>query len=240
MKNLLYSVLLIGLLFCFSCNLKTGVKGEGPVNDKTIELKKDFISISLSNGWDVKLKQAEKNSIHIVANQNLIDLFTHKLEKNNLVVSAKNNIGVADRKEITIFHKKELENIETGTGIKLYCNSKSVNTGKLNLSLASGSLTKAQINTDSLNLGLSSGANANLRGNVDFLNCIASSGSNLNAEHLTVQNAKTVASSGANIKIQVNNELTAEASSGGNITYIGAPKKLNKNTSSGGNINAVK
>ena len=156
------------------------------------------------------------------------------------MVSAKNNIGVADRKEITIFHKKELENIETGSGIKLYCNSKSVNTGKFNLSLASGSLTKAQINTDSLNLGLSSAANANLRGNVDFLNCIASSGSNLNAEHLTVQNAKTVASSGANIKIQVNNELTAEASSGGNITYTGAPKKLNKNTSSRGNINAVK
>ena len=47
MKNLLYSGLLIGLLFCFSCDLKTGVKGEGPVNDKTIELEKDFISINL-------------------------------------------------------------------------------------------------------------------------------------------------------------------------------------------------
>jgi len=32
-------------------------------------------------------------------------------------------------------------------------------------------------------------------------------------------------------------ELTANASSGGNIFYFGTPKKINSSSSSGGNIN---
>ncbi|WP_394907042.1 head GIN domain-containing protein [uncultured Mesonia sp.] len=239
MKNITYIALILGLSFCISCDFKTGVTGEGTVDEKTIELGKDFKSLSLANGWKVILKKADKNAIKIVANQNLIDLLTYKLEESSLKIAAKNNIGNADSKEITIFHSKKLGKIETGSGIKLSFDPSSINDTKLTLSLASGSLTKAQIKTDSLNLGLSSGANANLNGSATFINCIASSGSNVNAKKLNTKTAIIEASSGANIRIQVNNSLEAKASSGGNITYTGTPKKLNKDTSSGGNITAA-
>ncbi|TXK70251.1 GIN domain-containing protein [Mesonia sp. HuA40] len=76
------------------------------MDEKTIELKKDFKSLKLANGWKIILKKADKNAIKIISNQNLIDLLIYKFEENSLKIVAKNNIGRTDKKEITIFHNK--------------------------------------------------------------------------------------------------------------------------------------
>jgi hypothetical protein len=64
----------------------------------------------------------------------------------------------------------------------------------------------------------------------------ASAGSNLKAEGLISKKCQVKTSSGANIWISVKNNLTAQASSGGNIFYYGNPETTDVEKSSGGNV----
>jgi hypothetical protein len=64
----------------------------------------------------------------------------------------------------------------------------------------------------------------------------ASSGSSIDADQLKAQRVKADVSSGATIKCNVEEELIAEASSGGSVKYSGSPKMVDVDKSSGGSV----
>ncbi len=64
-----------------------------------------------------------------------------------------------------------------------------------------------------------------------------SSAGGIEADNLKVKSCDASAFSGGEVSIHVTESLDVDAGSGGRVSYEGSPKKLKKNTSSGGSIN---
>ena len=92
------------------------------------------------------------------------------------------------------------------------------------------------LNVSDLSCDTSSGSDARLKGTASHFVVNASSGSSIKAKELAVKTCDADVSSGASIKVNVSENLDANASSGGGIRYVGSPKDVDKNSSSGGSI----
>lgn len=73
-------------------------------------------------------------------------------------------------------------------------------------------------------VSVSSGSDIFLKGRANMVQANASSGSDINASELDSKKCTASVSSGSDIKVSVSDELDANASSGGDITYSGNPK----------------
>ena len=104
------------------------------------------------------------------------------------------------------------------------------------LKASGGSNMHAGVNTDFLRVRASGGAEMRLAGFASELSARASSGSRISGYDLETALAGVEASSGADVRITVSDELNARASSGGGIRYRGSPKVVNSKASSGGSV----
>ncbi|NOX81704.1 MAG: DUF2807 domain-containing protein [Alphaproteobacteria bacterium] len=92
------------------------------------------------------------------------------------------------------------------------------------------------IDAGKFSVSVSSGADVSLAGQCDDISASVSSGSDLDGENLRCRNASVTASSGADASVFASEEVTANASSGGDIDIYGAPEIRNINKSSGGDV----
>lgn len=105
------------------------------------------------------------------------------------------------------------------------------------LTVSSGAILKGTgLFLASLTARASSGAKIQLSGKAEFLNVDASSGASFKGNDFSVTNCKAEASSGAGVQVNVDKELSAEASSGGYIKYQGNGLIRDINISSGGSV----
>jgi hypothetical protein len=89
-----------------------------------------------------------------------------------------------------------------------------------------------------LRVEVSSGARLELSGSCTTLNADLSSGAQFDGESLKCDAADVDASSGARADAFASNSANASASSGANVTFHGNPATLEKDTSSGGSVDA--
>ena len=92
--------------------------------------------------------------------------------------------------------------------------------------------------TEKLNCNSSSGGDIRISGTTTLLIAEASSGSDIKASNLKAETSKVKASSGADISVNTSKELTARATSGGDIRYSGNPQTIDKSDSSSGSVRA--
>jgi hypothetical protein len=95
---------------------------------------------------------------------------------------------------------------------------------------------KLELEANEVVVESSSGSDIFLKGKVSVLEAHASSGSDIDASELQSRKCNASVSSGSDIKVYVTEELDANASSGGDITYSGNPKAKDINESSGGDV----
>ncbi|WP_315818171.1 head GIN domain-containing protein [Paraflavitalea speifideaquila] len=107
---------------------------------------------------------------------------------------------------------------------------------KLNLDVSSGAVFKGAVNFSTLTVDQSSGSVVNISGTASTLKVDGSSGSIFHGYELAVSTCDADVSSGAGIQITMNKEMSAEASSGGNVSYKGNGVIRNVKTSSGGSV----
>lgn len=94
----------------------------------------------------------------------------------------------------------------------------------------------SDVRAGSLSLAASSGADIDVSGTCAMLAAQASSGSDIDARALTCAEANAAASSGAGIQATVTGEVSASASSGGDVTIYGPAKPGAVSESSGGDV----
>src|SRR5690606_36808563 len=100
----------------------------------------------------------------------------------------------------------------------------------------SGSDLELTINAVSISCQSTSGSDMELKGKTDVFIAEASSGGSIEAEDLITLNAQVEASSGADVVVNTSKKLTAKASSGGDIRYVGDPEIVAKNDRVSGSI----
>jgi hypothetical protein len=223
------------ILFIFSSCVFLGpsIKGNGNVVEQTRKVK-DFSKINVSRGMNVYISQGEFTKIVVKADENLLDAIETKIEGDELIIRATENIRSATSKKVYIT-VPNLEEIEASSGSNIFSETKLV-FKNLEVSTSSGSNVTLEINSEKTDFSTSSGSNLILRGTANSFKGKASSGSNIKAEELTTENCESKASSGANIWITAKTDFSGDVSSGANIFVYGNPKNSNIEKSSGGNV----
>ena len=220
-------------LSLFSCNFM-GVNGNGNVITKERNITSSFDHIEVSRGLDVYLTQSETESLTVQADENLHDIIITKVENNILKIYTEKNISYSEAKKVMVSFKN-ISKISASSGSDVYSTGFLV-VDNLELDASSGADMDLEVKVKSLHCKASSGGDLKVNGIADALVAIASSGSDINARNLSTLTTNASASSGADIVVNVSQELTAKAASGADITYLGNPETINKSNEVSGSI----
>lgn len=225
-------------LTLFSCNFdmsfNSGIRGNGEVITKERSVNESFSTISASEGLDVYLTQSDTESIAVEADENLHDLILTEIKDHVLKIHTAKNIGKASSKKVLVSFR-DISNIISTSGSDVY-STNTITTEDLNLTSTSGSDLKLEVNTFQLTCTSTSGSDMRLSGKTNNLVASATSGSDIKAANLIAESSQVTATSGADITVNTSKELTAKATSGGDVKYLGNPEKVNKTSTSAGSV----
>jgi hypothetical protein len=229
-----FTIAIILAILASSCmmdvNFGSGVTGNGDVVEETREISEDFTAVSASEGLDVFVTQGEDFKIRVEADENVIDLIGTDIRDGKLKIHAIENIGRATKKIYVSL--PEVTSLEASSGADLIGEGL-IEADKVSLDSSSGAGLKVEIVADQIEADCSSGANIRLGGRANLFYADASSGSDIKAIDLEAKVCRANASSGADIRVNVTQELTADASSGADIGYSGDPRVDSRKSASG-------
>jgi hypothetical protein len=239
MKTLSILIAFVAAVSLSSCNFDISigqVDGNGNVVTEERNVS-DFTKVKGSAGIDVYLTEGTENKIVVEADENLMDLIETEVEGGKLRIRSNQNIGRAKAKKVHVTYVS-LTSVEASSGADVIGNSV-IKSESLNLDSSSGADLELEILSKEVYAETSSGSDMKLSGKATTLRAKASSGSDLNAKELMVVTCNADASSGADIKVNVKERLTAEASSGGDVHYYGDPAAVSNNSGSTGGVHKM-
>ncbi|MBU2929473.1 head GIN domain-containing protein [Winogradskyella psychrotolerans] len=230
-RIILISIISITML---SCNIMTGIDGNGNVVVADRSLSDDFSEIKVSQGIDLYITQSNAIAVTLEADENLHNLIKTDVENGVLKIYSTENIRRATSKKVMVT-VKTISRINATSGSDVY-STNTINVSNLELKSTSGADITLDLKTDTLNCKSTSGSDMELRGATVTFIADATSGSDIDASKLQAEISKVNVTSGADISVNTSKELTANATSGGDIKYYGNPEKVKKSDSSAGSI----
>lgn len=231
------SILLLGgLLFLISGCMNGGMTGNGQVVEEDRGLS-GFSSVRVERGVNVYISQGGEESVVARADENLIEYLITEVRDGELLISSRQGVRRPTAWEVEV-QVKEVNSIRSGSGSDVSSRGE-IRAGELSLHAGSGSDLELELRADTLHAEAGAGSDMELRGKVNKLTIRASSGSDVEAGELISASCEARAGSGSDLLVHATESLRAEARSGADIRYKGSPKQVDKNTSSGGDINAV-
>jgi len=198
-----------------------------------------FSSVKVSSGIDLYLTMGDAETVKVVADEEIIDNIKTEVENGTLKIFTKNspfnwNFNKTRKVYVAL---KTLENLNASSGADVVSENL-LKGNRLNISASSGSEVKLNIEYREVQLDSSSGSDAELSGSCHFFKASSSSGSDIAAPGLLSKVCHVNVSSGADAVVYASDELKANASSGGDVRYLGNPKSKNIDESSGGDVTA--
>ncbi|WGS74886.1 MULTISPECIES: GIN domain-containing protein [Pseudanabaena] len=163
-----------------------------------------FSTISFKSVGKLKIQQTGKESLTIIADENILPILQSQISDQILYISNENNSSINPSKPIEfIVEVKNLENLETK---------------------AVGSIEVKDIQGKRLSISLDGVGNVAIAGNVDVLDLDLSGVGSFNGEELKARQA-TVRNKGVgSALVNVSEQLDASVSGIGSIEYIGSPQ----------------
>ncbi|UKJ07735.1 head GIN domain-containing protein [Solitalea lacus] len=200
-----------------------------------------FHGIKVSAGIDVYITQGTTEKVTVTADDDVIGKIKTVVKNGVLEIyeekSSWSSWSWNNQTRKVYVTAKDLNSIVASSGSDV-SSTNQIKANKLFTEASSGADLKLNLNVNELICETSSGSDAELSGTAKSFNVKSSSGSDVDAYKLTSTICVAQASSGSDIDITVTQQLTADASSGGDISYKGNPKNVKKNESSGGDISA--
>ncbi|MCX6239799.1 MAG: DUF2807 domain-containing protein [Bacteroidia bacterium] len=198
-----------------------------------------FHGVSVSSGIDLYLTQKNVEEVFVEAESEDLDKIITKVEDGILKIYIREKswwgIGWNNRPRKVYVSFKTLDKLHASAGSDV-SNTSVLKLDNLDIDVSSGSDVKLELEANEVHVGSSSGSDITLKGKAKVIHADASSGSDINAGDFETQKCNASVSSGADIRVNVTDELDAHASSGGDISYTGNPKSKNINKSSGGGV----
>lgn len=217
-----------------SCMFDMGVRGNGNVATENRPVSESFNAIEVSRGLDVFITQGSSESVTVEADENLLNIIETSINNGVLKVTACQNISHAASRKIFVT-AKTIQSISASSGSDVTATNQ-IQTDHLELGTSSGSDLNLKVQANSISARSSSGSELDLEGSVNNFSATASSGSSIDAEKLIAINSQVKASSGSGITVNTQKKLTAKASSGADVKYIGNPEILDKTDGVSGSV----
>ncbi len=227
---------LLAILFT-SCqfDFDGGKRGNGNVVTEKRNTSESFTEIKASEGLDVYVSQGSETSIRVEADENIIELIRTEVRDGMLKVDTEDRIGRAKSKKIFV-SMPTITRLVSNSGADIR-GKETLNVDTIYLDCSSGADLNVTVQANEVHSDASSGSDIVIAGKAELLVAEASSGADIRAKGLEVKRCIAKASSGADIIVNTTEELTASASSGGDVRYIGDPQKVKKEDGYSGSIN---
>jgi hypothetical protein len=217
------------LAFVLTSNLNAQEKTE-------IRNVKGFTGVNVSEGIKVELTFGDNEYVEVIAEEEDIQRVVTELEGSTLDIHIKgNNWNSWNKKILVKVTAVKIEFLDASSGSRIETQNLVIS-DNLKLGVSSGADLKVAFNANSASCDANSGSSATLKGESQLFKAQASSGSSIHANELKAMKVKADVSSGASISVNANEEIEAEASSGGSIKYSGSPKMKDIEKSSGGSV----
>jgi len=195
-----------------------------------------FSGVDVSEGIKVELTFGDKEYVEVFADEDYIDRVVTELSGSELDIYIKGNNWNGQIKNVTVkVTAKKVESLDASSGSSLISQNL-IESDELKMSVSSGAHLKVAFKAPKASCDASSGASAKLKGVAKFFDTQASSGSTIDADEVKAVKVSADVSSGANISVYAEDEINAEASSGGSVKYSGSPKMVDVDKSSGGSV----
>ncbi len=227
------------LLFCSFLIQSETLLATDTHSDRQTRKITGFHGVSVSSGIDLYLTQKNSEEVSVEAESADLDKIITEVEGGILKIYIKEkswfNMKWNSNPRKVYVSFISLDKIDASAGSDVVSQSL-LKLDNLKLNVSSGSDAKLEIEANEIKVQSSSGSDISLKGKSEYMQADASSGSDINAGDFQVKKCNASVSSGSDIRINVTDELNANASSGGDITYSGNPSKKDINESSGGDV----
>jgi hypothetical protein len=196
-----------------------------------------FTGVKASEGVDVYLKKGDRESVKIeVTNGSTKDVLTEvsgsylKVHMRNTDDRRASNMNV----KVYVTYVK-IDRLSASAAGTIYGEG-SIKGTSMDISASSAGSVEVSVDAESLTVSSSSAADVELKGKCESITLDASTAGQIDAYDLESGKVKASASTAGSIKISVQNDLTAHASTGGTIRYRGNPDKSITESSTGGSV----
>jgi hypothetical protein len=233
LKILIIAVVCLGISSCADAQMRKTVRGDGDVVKKE-RTASSFNGLRVSTGIDVYLKQADKESIAVEADENLHEYILTEVKDGVLHVYTDANIREAKMKRVYVT-MKDITSLRTSSAGDIIGETP-VKVTDIEISASSAGNIRLEVYARTIEVNISSSGDVSLSGESGTLKADLSSAGDLEAYNLKVNEADVSASSAGDARINVSQKITARASSAGDISFQGDPKYVDAHSSSAGGI----
>lgn len=219
-------------LFIAVCLLSVSVlaRAQKIINDPNVEMRTitgSFNGVTVSGGIDIYLSQGEE-AVAVSAEQpEHRDRIKAAIVNGILKISYDSKSGIAfnigDAKRLRAYISYKILNSIKASGGSDVTIDGVIKSGELRIDVSSGSDFRGEVDVDHLKVDQSSGSDVKISGRATTLSVDASSGSDFNGYDLVAETCDLKASSGSDIQITANKELSAVATGASDIHYKGKP-----------------
>lgn len=230
------------------------IEGKGPVKEKTYS--GDFDEIKVSQSIQAEVIKSDVEKVVISAPADILDEILVDNVAGKIHIHFKPNLNISSQKVTAKIYAKDFSKIEASSSANIIVKnqftqdrtdievSSSANiegdfeANNMEVEVSSSGSFTGKIWAVDLNSEVTSSGEINLSGKAKNAEMNASSSGTLNARDLVAQNADLKAASSGSVSLSVSAELTAAASSSGDITVYkkGNLKVISQKESSGGSI----
>lgn len=225
--------------FNFGSDFGGGVSGSGVVTTEKREVA-SFSRIDLRYPAVIVIKQGEKDSVTLKTDDNLLPQLTTKVNGGVLVIDNKEplwsqRVNPSDKVWITIT-VKDLKEVNFPSAGEVTLEGIQSDSLKLTVSGA-GSISMAEVDLGKLDVQLSGAGSINAAGIAQSLKLGISGAGSFNGADLKVNRADVNISGVGSAELWVLDELSANLSGIGSISYYGTPATVQQNVSGLGKVN---
>ena len=226
--------MMMALSSCYIDGWNQTISGNGHVVDETRDLD-GFTGVHASTGIDVYLTQGDDFEVRVEADENLHEVILTEREGSMLVIKTDRvNIRNAKSKKVHVTIP-ELESLKISSAGD--CVGQNAFTcDELRISISSAGDLRLEVDAQRIDLDISSSGDADLSGSADVFDVSLSSAGDLNAFDLIARKVDVNVSSAGDARVHATEEISASASSAGNIYYKGDARVVHSQSSSAGNI----
>ncbi len=231
-KLLIIAALLFTITSLQAQRWGSGIKGEGPIVKKTLNLS-DFTGFSLQTSGNVILQRGPQ-SVVVESHQNIIDNI--ETEVDDKVWKIKFDRNVRGYKELNIYITiPELTRAYISGSGDIVSQDKFNTNGEVQVGISGSGDIKLDIDADKIFSKISGSGDIALRGKANSMEVKISGSGDIKAYDLEVENCNVSISGSGDVEVHANEELMVRTSGSGDVFYTGRPR-VNSRTSGSGNV----
>jgi len=233
LKLVTTAILLTALTTGASAQFMKTVYGNGDVVRKQRDIR-NFTGVKVSSGIDLYLRQGDRESVAVEADENLHEYIITEIRDGVLIIRTDMTIRKAEQKRVYV-SMNEIRSVSASSAGDV-TGETPVNSDRIRISASSAGDINLEVKADEIDIDISSSGDVTLSGEARLLRADLSSAGDLNASNLEVEEADVNVSSAGDADINVTKRLSARASSAGSVNYRGNPQYVDAHSSSAGGV----